>query len=67
LLTGVETAVTVMVNDGSEDVFWPSLTLITMFEKVPTFEAEGVPLSAPVVVLNEAHDGIPVIENVIAF
>jgi hypothetical protein len=29
-----------------------------MFEVVPTFELEGVPLNAPVVVLKLAHDGL---------
>ena len=35
----------------------PSLTLITMFEKVPTLELEGVPLRVPVDVLSVAQDG----------
>jgi hypothetical protein len=35
----------------------PSLTLITMPAKVPTLELGGVPLRAPVVLLNVAHDG----------
>jgi hypothetical protein len=36
---------TVMLNALSELVAFPSLTLMTMFELVPTFELEGVPES----------------------
>ena len=38
-------------------VAWPSLTLITMFPKVPTFAPAGVPRSRPVLVLNVAQLG----------
>lgn len=41
----------------------PSLTLMTMFEYVPMLPVLGVPVSAPVEVLNEAHDGRFAIEN----
>ena len=51
------TALTWMLNAGSEADSWPSLTAITMFENVPTFELEGVPLTAPVDVLNAAQGG----------
>lgn len=64
---GVGTAVTVMANDGSETAVVPSLTLITIFEKVPTLVLDGVPLSKPVAVLNDAQDGAPVIEKTKVF
>jgi hypothetical protein len=67
VLGGVGTALTVMANAGSETTVVPSLTLITIFEKVPTFALDGVPLSKPVVVLNEVHEGAPVIEKTKVF
>jgi len=51
------TVLTWMLNAGNEADAWPSLTLITMFEKVPTLELEGVPLRVPVDVLNAAQVG----------
>jgi hypothetical protein len=36
---------TVIVNAGSEAVWLPSLTLITIGPEVPTLAAAGVPLS----------------------
>jgi hypothetical protein len=52
-----------MANGGSDVVAAPSLTLITMFENVPTFASVGVPASRPVLVLKLAHDGRFEIEN----
>jgi hypothetical protein len=46
---------------------WLSLTLITIPPYVPTSAATGVPLSWPVVTLNVAHDGLPVIAKVSAY
>ena len=42
----------------------PSVTLITMLLVVPAEAAVGAPDSAPVLVLNVAHDGLPVWLNV---
>ncbi len=56
-------AVTVIANAASATLVVPSLTLMTMFGKLPTLLLAGVPLSSPVEVLNDAHDGLPVIEN----
>jgi hypothetical protein len=50
-------AVTAIVNAGSETLFIPSLTLMMMFEYVPTFELDGVPLSKPVAALKDAQAG----------
>ena len=55
---------TVIENAGNCAVTLPSLTLIAMLLVVPTLLAVGVPCSRPVVVLNVAHDGRFVIENV---
>ena len=60
---GVVTAVTVIVKALSDTLEWPSLTLMTIFGKEPTFALDGVPLNNPVLVLNDAHDGWPVMEN----
>jgi hypothetical protein len=57
-------AVTVIEKDGNDLVELPSLTRITMPDVVPTFAAAGVPLSRPVVVLNEAQAGLLWILNV---
>src|SRR5579864_4669959 len=51
------TALTWILNAGSEADSWPSLTLITMFGNVPTLELEGVPLKVPVEALNAAQAG----------
>ena len=63
-ITGGEfgAAATVIVNAGNDAIAVPSLTLIVMFANVPA--AVGVPWSAPVLVLNEAHAGRFPIENV---
>ena len=58
------TASTVMLKAASEVVVLPSLTRITMLLNVPTLLAVGVPCNRPVVVLNVAHEGAFVIENV---
>src|ERR1700693_1579445 len=55
--------VTVIEKAGSAADADPSLTLITMPEEVPTFAALGVPLRSPVILLNVAQDGCPVMEN----
>jgi hypothetical protein len=60
----LEGALTTIENAGSCVVACPSLTLITMLLNVPTLLEVGVPCSRPVVVLNVAHDGAFVIENV---
>ena len=57
-------AVTAIENAGNAAVAWPSLTLIRMLVKVPTFVAPGVPCSAPVFALNVAHAGRFAIVNV---
>ena len=51
------TALTWTLNGASEADAWPSLTLMAMLAKVPTFELEGVPLKVPVDVLKVAQDG----------
>ena len=53
-----------MLNAGSDAVALPSLTLITMLEKVPTSLMAGLPVSCPVDALKVAHDGGWLIENV---
>ncbi len=57
-------ALTVIANEGSDVVARPSVTLMTMPDVVPTFAVVGVPLSRPVVVLNVAQVGMPVMLNV---
>ncbi len=58
-----------LAGGGAEDATWilkgvsaadcvPSLTLITMFENVPTFVLDGVPVNAPVATLKLAQDGM---------
>ena len=59
---GLTGAVTAMLKAASEACPAPSLTVITMFEKLPA--AVGVPASWPVVELKPAQDGLPEIENV---
>jgi hypothetical protein len=58
------TAVTTIENAGSCAAATPSLTLITMLLYVPTCVDVGVPCNRPVDVLNVAHGGAFVIENV---
>jgi hypothetical protein len=57
-------AETVMPKGASDALAIPSLTLITMFAKLPIFAVVGVPESWPVVALKLAHTGLPEIENV---
>src|SRR5580693_3173538 len=63
----VPTSVTTMANAGSATEVLPSLTLMMIFESVPTLPAAGVPESSPVVGLKVAHAGLSVIENVAFF
>ena len=53
-------------NAGSEAVALPSLTLMMMFEYVPTLALVAVFDSRPVVVLNTSHAGLFWIENLSA-
>src|SRR5690606_10781894 len=55
-----------MLNAGSAVRCVPSLAAIVMLEYVPTCDALGVPVNAPVVVLNEAHAGRLVIDQLSA-
>jgi hypothetical protein len=55
---------TVMEKGANDAEATPSLTLMMMFEDVPTFAVAGVPASRPELVLNVAHAGLPEIENV---
>ena len=48
---------TVSVKAGSEAVARPSLTVMTMFENVPTLPDAGVPDSVPFDVLKLIHEG----------
>ena len=48
---------------GKDTVARPSDTLMTMFEYVPTWAVAGVPVSAPVAVLNVPQAGLLVIEK----
>ena len=59
----VAAAATVRENAGSDADEIPSLARITIPEVVPTFAADGVPLSVPVLALNAAHAGLAVIAN----
>ena len=59
-------ASTSIENAASALLTVPSLTLITMFAKVPIWACVGVPESWPVVALKLAQDGWFVIENVSA-
>jgi hypothetical protein len=58
--------VTVIVNGASEAEAVPSLTEMVMLANEPTLDDVGVPDSWPVEVLNEAQEGMFVIENVSA-
>jgi len=64
VIVGGAAAVTVIVNGAREADAVPSLTEIVMLANEPTLADVGVPDSWPVVVLNEAHDGILAMENV---
>jgi len=55
---------TLIENAGSDFVTMPSLTLMTMFEYDPTWDAAGVPLRVPVELLNVAQPGFLAILNV---
>jgi hypothetical protein len=49
--------VTLIENAGKETEECPSLTLMVMFESVPTSDEAGVPLSRPVAESKLDHDG----------
>ena len=53
-----------MEKAAREAVCVPSLTEIVILESVPASALEGVPVSAPVVLLKLAHDGLLLIEKV---
>jgi hypothetical protein len=57
-------ACTVIVNAASDAEAVPLLTEIVMLAYVPTLAAVGVPDSWPVVVLNDAQEGMFAIEKV---
>ncbi len=57
-------ACTVIVNAASDAEPVPLLAEIVMLADVPTLADVGVPDSWPVVLLNEAQEGLFVIENV---
>ena len=61
---GEGAAFTLIVNEASDAVETPSVTLIVMCESVPMSLAAGVPVSIPVAVLNVAHGGAFLTENV---
>lgn len=52
---GADTAIE---NGASDEVETPSLTLITMFVKVPMLAEVGAPASVPVVALKLAQAGL---------
>ena len=56
-------ALTVIANPCRDRVILPSVTLILMLGYTPMSLADGVPLSAPVVTSNAAHDGLFAILN----
>jgi hypothetical protein len=62
-MVSVAAGETVIAKAGSDATPDPSVTLITIPVEVPTLAAVGVPLRLPVTVLNVAHEGVPVIEN----
>ena len=49
------------VGSDADDV--PSLTVILIFEYVPTCAVVGIPVRLPVELLKLAHDGLLVIEK----
>jgi len=55
---------TTILNDASEAEAVPFVTVMMMFESVPTSPLPGVPVSAPVLELKLVHDGSFCIENV---
>lgn len=55
---------TLIAKAGSDLVAMPSLTLMTIFEYVPTCDEDGVPVSLPVLLLNEAQAGFILILKV---
>ncbi len=57
-------AVTVIANAGRAALALPSLTLMTMPEKLPVVPVGGVPVNAPVCMLKVAQAGLPAIANV---
>ena len=57
MVGGAAGAATVIVNAGSAVLKVPSLTLMTMFAKLPTFVPAGVPESSPVALLKLAQEG----------
>jgi hypothetical protein len=59
LLVVLTDPVTVMLNAGNVVLALPSLTEITMFEYVPTCDADGVPVREPEDELNTPHAGLP--------
>jgi len=61
------TSVTAMANAGSATLVVPSLTLMMIFESVPTLAAAGVPESSPVVALKLAQDGLSVMAKLAFF
>src|SRR5215469_1211180 len=62
---GVSTP-TEMAKEGSDALWCPLFTLMTMPESEPTSAAPGVPTSWPVFALNVAQEGLFVIEKVTA-
>ncbi len=64
MVGGLAGAETVIEKAGSEALAEPSLTEITILEKVPTLAVVGVPESWPVAVLKLAHAGRSEIEKV---
>ena len=59
-LANAPAAVTVIEKGGKDAIAWPSDTLMTMFEYVPTWEVVGVPDTAPFSAPIVAHAGSPV-------
>ncbi len=57
-------SVTAIGNEGSDALVVPSLTLMVMFEYVPTSAAVGVPDSSPVALLKLAQLGAFLMLNV---
>ena len=60
----VALSVTAMGNEGRDALVLPSLTLMLMFEYVPTSAAVGVPDSSPVELLKLAQLGAFLMLNV---
>ncbi|HXQ21002.1 MAG TPA: hypothetical protein VN812_04965 [Candidatus Acidoferrales bacterium] len=66
VMVGGAGAVTVIVNGARDADAVPSLTEIVILANAPTLVDAGVPDSWPVVVLNEAQDGMFAIEKLSA-